>query len=84
MQAGVLIDYFEPERYIKDSNDVELCETIMKENFSFLQIFFQKWITHSKNYPEMDQPMSKLMVEELVKEYNKNTNEYLNINDAKF
>lgn len=36
-----LRDNFEPERFIKDPLDLQLCEDVLTQNFKFFQIFFQ-------------------------------------------
>ena len=48
-------DNFEPERFIKDPVDLQLCEDRLKQNFKFFQTFFQECIAHSPKYPEIDQ-----------------------------
>lgn len=47
-------DNFEPERFIKDSNDIEKCEELLKNNFKYIQVFFLECLGKSFKYPEID------------------------------
>lgn len=47
-------DNFEPERFMKDTVDLQLCEERLKNNFKYFQIFFQECIAKSPTYPEID------------------------------
>ena len=70
-------DNFEPERFMKDPEDIEKCEALFKNNFSYLQVFYLKWLAQSKRFPEIDQKMVLSFVQHIIDEYEHNTGEKL-------
>ena len=51
---GVLVDYFEPEAYMNDEEDIEECETILQDDFNVIQTSYMHAIHDSKLFPEID------------------------------
>lgn len=50
-----MVDNFEPEKYMKDHDDIAECEKILLDNFDYLQAFYVLCLSKSKKYPEIDQ-----------------------------
>lgn len=75
-------DCFEPERYIKDSEDIEKCETILKENFSCLQAYFLQYLARSKKYPELELRALAEALVDVLNVYNAKTGEHFSIEPA--
>ena len=49
-----MVDNFEPEKYMKDADDVASCEKILLDHFDYLQTFFVQCLAKCKKYPEID------------------------------
>lgn len=73
MVQGQRRDNFAPERFIKSSEDIELCETLLKQNFRFIQTLFLEGIANSNSYPEIDCQATHSLVQGLVNTFNKNS-----------
>lgn len=54
-KGNITRDNFEPERFMKDNEDIELCETLIKQNFKYFQALYLQCLAQSNNYPEIDQ-----------------------------
>lgn len=63
-------DNFEPEKYIKDADDLENCEKLLKDYFDCLQAFYLRCLAKSTKYPEIDQRTCQEAVTEWLQEYN--------------
>lgn len=51
---GEPINQFEPSRYIKNQEDIELCETLLMDHFTVIQNFYVEILSRSSKYPEID------------------------------
>ena len=51
---GVIINYFDPQKFIKIPADITACELILKNNFKLLSVIFLEMIKLSSKYPQVD------------------------------
>ena len=49
-------DAFVPERFMKDEEEIEKCEAILRQNFDCIQTVYIDILTNSKKYPEIGLP----------------------------
>ena len=49
-------DSFVPERFLKEPQEIEKCEQIIRENFDCIQTMYIDILANSKKYPEIGLP----------------------------